>query len=115
MNVLISVSDKSNLAKIAKFLDNLNCNIISTGGTYNYLKNIKVQNLSKVSEITNSPEILDGRVKTLHPFIHGGILAKRNNKKHQSAMNILWYKVEQWANDNKIPIEDLETELAQMN
>ena len=80
MNVLISVSDKSNLEKIAKFLDNLNCNIISTGGTYNYLKNIKVQNLSKVSEITNSPEILDGRVKTLHPVIHGGILAKRNNK-----------------------------------
>lgn len=87
MNVLISVSDKSNLDKIAKFLDNLNCNIISTGGTYNYLKNIKVKNLSKVSEITNSPEILDGRVKTLHPLIHGGILAKRNNKKHLDEIN----------------------------
>ena len=87
MNVLISVSDKSNLDKIAKFLDNLNCNIISTGGTYNYLKNIKVKNLSKVSEITNSPEILDGRVKTLHPLIHGGILAKRNNKKHLDELN----------------------------
>ena len=87
MNVLISVSDKSNLDKIARFLDNLNCNIISTGGTYNYLKNIKVKNLSKVSEITNSPEILDGRVKTLHPLIHGGILAKRNNKKHLDEIN----------------------------
>ena len=87
MNVLISVSNKSNLEKIAKFLDNLNCNIISTGGTYNYLKNIKVKNLSKVSEITNSPEILDGRVKTLHPLIHGGILAKRNNKKHLDEIN----------------------------
>jgi len=87
MNVLISVSDKSNLNKIAKFLDNLNCNIISTGGTYNHLKNIKVKNLSKVSEITNSPEILDGRVKTLHPLIHGGILAKRNNKKHLDEIN----------------------------
>ena len=87
MNVLISVSDKSNLDKIAKFLDNLNCNIISTGGTYNYLKNIKVKNLSKVSQITNSPEILDGRVKTLHPLIHGGILAKRNNKKHLNEIN----------------------------
>ena len=43
MNVLISVSNKSNLEKIAKFLDNLNCNIISTGGTYNHLKNIKVK------------------------------------------------------------------------
>ena len=87
MNVLISVSDKSNLDKIAKFLDNLNCNIISTGGTYNYLKDIKIQNLSKVSEITKSPEILDGRVKTLHPLIHGGILAKRNNKKHLDEIN----------------------------
>ena len=87
MNVLISVSDKSNLDKIARFLDNLNCNIISTGGTYNYLKNIKVKNLSKVSQITNSPEILDGRVKTLHPLIHGGILAKRNNKKHLDEIN----------------------------
>ena len=87
MNILISVSDKSNLDKIAKFLDNLNCNIISTGGTYNYLKNIKVKNLSKVSEITNSPEILGGRVKTLHPLIHGGILAKRNNKKHMDEIN----------------------------
>ena len=87
MNVLISVSNKSNLEKIAKFLDNLNCNIISTGGTYNHLKNIKVKNLSKVSEITNSPEILDGRVKTLHPVIHGGILAKRNNKKHLDEIN----------------------------
>ena len=87
MNVLISVSNKSNLEKIAKFLDNLNCNIISTGGTYNHLKNIKVKNLSKVSEITNSPEILGGRVKTLHPLIHGGILAKRNNKKHLDEIN----------------------------
>ena len=87
MNVLISVSDKSNLDKIAKCLDNLNCNIISTGGTYNYLKDIKIQNLSKVSEITKSPEILDGRVKTLHPLIHGGILAKRNNKKHLDEIN----------------------------
>ena len=57
MNVLISVSDKSNLNKIAKFLDDLNCNIISTGGTYNYLKDIKIKNLSKVSDITKSPEI----------------------------------------------------------
>ncbi len=87
MNVLISVSDKSNLDNIAKFLDNLNCIIISTGGTYNYLKDIKIQNLSKVSEITKSPEILDGRVKTLHPLIHGGILAKRNNKKHLDEIN----------------------------
>ena len=87
MNVLISVSDKSNLDKIAKFLDNLNCNIISTGGTYNYLKDIEIKNLSKVSEITKSPEILDGRVKTLHPLIHGGILAKRDNKKHLDEIN----------------------------
>ena len=86
MNVLISVSDKSNLDKIAKFLDNLNCNIISTGGTYNYLKDIKIKNLSKVSDITKSPEILDGRVKTFHPLNHqmGVLLDLKSVKKFQN-------------------------------
>ena len=83
-NALISVADKSNLDKIAKYLEKINCNIISTGGTYDYLKDLNITNLKRVSDITNSPEILDGRVKTLHPIIYGGILAKRDNKKHIS-------------------------------
>ena len=83
-NALISVADKSNLDKIAKYLEKINCTIISTGGTYDYLKDLNITNLKRVSEITNSAEILDGRVKTLHPIIYGGILAKRDSKKHMS-------------------------------
>ena len=78
---LISVFDKTNILGIAKFLTNQNIEIYSSGGTYKHLKenNIKVIDISKY---TNSPEILDGRVKTLHPKVHGGILAKRNLPKH---------------------------------
>ena len=78
---LISVFDKKNILDISKFLIKNNIEIFSSGGTYKFLKenNIKVNEISKY---TNSPEILDGRVKTLHPKIHGGILAKRNINKH---------------------------------
>ena len=83
---LISVFDKTNILGIAKFLTNQNIEIYSSGGTYKHLKenNIKVIDISKY---TNSPEILDGRVKTLHPKIHGGILAKRNSSKHLKELN----------------------------
>ena len=78
---LISVFDKTNILGISKFLINNNVEIYSSGGTYKFLKenNIKVNEISKY---TNSPEILDGRIKTLHPKIHGGILANRNEPKH---------------------------------
>jgi len=78
---LISVFDKSNTLELAKFLQNQKIEIYSSGGTYEYLNknNIKVIEISKY---TKSPEILDGRVKTLHPKIHGGILAKKNDAKH---------------------------------
>ena len=78
---LISVFDKTNILDIAKFLISQNIEIYSSGGTYKHLKenNIKVFEISKY---TNSPEILDGRVKTLHPKVHGGILAKRNLPEH---------------------------------
>ena len=89
LNVLISVSDKTNLDKIAHYLSDENCNLISTGGTFQYLEKLNLKNLKKVSEITKNPEILDGRVKTLHPIIHGGILAKRNNQKHLNEINDL--------------------------
>jgi len=78
---LISVFDKTNILSLSKFLMSQNIEIYSTGGTFKILKenNIKVK---EVSKYTKSPEILDGRVKTLHPKVHGGILAKRNLPKH---------------------------------
>ncbi|KGN00079.1 bifunctional phosphoribosylaminoimidazolecarboxamide formyltransferase/IMP cyclohydrolase [Clostridium botulinum] len=78
---LISVFNKEGIVEFARFLINKGIEIISTGGTYRHLKenNIKV---TEVNEITGFNEILDGRVKTLHPAIHGGILAIRRNKEH---------------------------------
>lgn len=85
-NALISVSDKTGLPALATYLFNNNINIFSTSGTYNLLKDHlslpashSSPTLQKVSDITNSPEILNGRVKTLHPTIYGGILARRSN------------------------------------
>ena len=79
---LISVSDKSNLKELLKILKKYNIEIISSGGTFREIKKLKYES-TEVSNFTNSPEILEGRVKTLHPKIHSGILNKRQNKKHQ--------------------------------
>ena len=78
---LISVSNKSNLRPLLNSLKKNNIKIISSGGTYKEIKKLKFKCL-EVSKFTNSPEILEGRVKTLHPKIHAGILNKRNNKIH---------------------------------
>ena len=78
---LISVSDKKNLKDLLKILTKHKIEIISSGGTYKEIKKLKFKCL-EVSEYTGSPEILDGRVKTLHPKIHAGILSKRNNRSH---------------------------------
>ena len=78
---LISVYDKTNILDIAEFLTAQNIEIYSSGGTYKYLKENNVKAI-EISKYTKSPEILDGRVKTLHPKIHGGILAKRSESKH---------------------------------
>jgi phosphoribosylaminoimidazolecarboxamide formyltransferase/IMP cyclohydrolase len=78
---LISVSDKTGIAEFAKGLSELGIDIISTGGTTKVLKENGVP-AKEVSDITGFPEILDGRVKTLHPKIHGGILALRSKKEH---------------------------------
>lgn len=78
---LISVSNKEGILDFAGELKNLGIEIISTGGTAKILRE-KIP-VTSVSEITNFPEMLDGRVKTLHPKIHGGILNVRNNPKHQ--------------------------------
>ncbi len=78
---LISVSDKKNLKKLLNILKKNKIKIISSGGTYKEIKRLKF-NCTEVSEFTNSPEILDGRVKTLHPKVHAGILNKRDKKSH---------------------------------
>jgi len=78
---LISVSDKSGVVELARGLQQLGIEIISTGGTAKVLRENGVE-VKDASEITGFPEMLDGRVKTLHPKIHGGILAIRENKKH---------------------------------
>ena len=78
---LISVSNKRYLRPLLNSLQKNNIKIISSGGTYKEIKKLKFKCL-EVSEFTNSPEILEGRVKTLHPKIHAGILNKRRNKIH---------------------------------
>ena len=75
---LISLSDKTNLEKIVNFLIEKNVKIISTGGTYKSIKEI-TDNVIEVSEFTGFEEMMDGRVKTLHPKVHAGILARRDS------------------------------------
>ena len=84
---LISVSDKSELKKILPILKKFDVEILSSGGTYNYIRKKGFKCLD-VSNYTNFQEILGGRVKTLHPKIHAGILFKRDNKKHISQMKV---------------------------
>ncbi len=80
---LISVSNKEGIVDFAKALQDAEIEIISTGGTYRKLEEEGIK-VKKVEEFTGFPEMLNGRVKTLHPYIHGGILADRTNEKHMS-------------------------------
>jgi phosphoribosylaminoimidazolecarboxamide formyltransferase/IMP cyclohydrolase len=89
MNVkraLISVSDKSGVVELAKALAGLGVQILSTGGTAKLLEKEGVR-VTEVSAHTGFPEMLDGRVKTLHPKIHGGILARRDLREHMAAID----------------------------
>jgi phosphoribosylaminoimidazolecarboxamide formyltransferase/IMP cyclohydrolase len=82
---LVSVSDKSGLAEFSKVLHEKGVELISTGGTANFLRERNIPAID-ISEYTGSPEILDGRVKTLHPKVHGGLLAIRDKASHQAQM-----------------------------
>tara|TARA_B100001250_G_scaffold341791_1_gene309898 strand:- start:421 stop:1962 length:1542 start_codon:yes stop_codon:yes gene_type:complete len=88
---LISVSDKKNLNSILKLLKKYNIKIVSTGGTFKEIKKLGFY-CQDVSRFTKSPEILEGRVKTLHPKVHAGILNKRNNKFHKKEMKLHDFK-----------------------
>ena len=85
MRALLSPYDKTGLVEFARVLANIGFELLSTGGTAAMLKNAGLEIL-EVASITGEPEILDGRVKTLHPRIHGGLLGKRDNPEHVSEM-----------------------------
>ena len=82
---LISVSDKTGVADFAKELASYGVEILSTGGTAKLMRDAGLD-VMDVSDFTGFPEMMDGRVKTLHPKVHGGLLALRDNDEHQKAM-----------------------------
>lgn len=79
---LISLTDKSGIEEFARFLAEMGVEILSTGGTAKKMRDSGIA-VTDVSEFTGFPEMLDGRVKTLHPLVHGGILNQRDNADHQ--------------------------------
>ena len=87
-NALISVFYKDQLEPIVKELDKLGVNLISTGGTYDFIKKLGV-NVQTVESLTTYPSILGGRVKTLHPKIFGGILGRRDNAQDNEQMKLM--------------------------
>ena len=101
MRAIISVSDKTGVADFAKELSQMGFDIFSTGGTKKAMTEAGVS-VKSVSDITGFPEILDGRVKTLHPMVHGGILARRDLPAHVEELT-----------KNKIEAIDLVPDLAE--
>jgi len=89
---LVSVSNKKGITGFAQVLQRIGVEIISTGGTYNKLKEAKIK-VIKAEEVTGFPEMLGGRVKTLHPYIHGAILADRSSKNHMDEISKLGIKL----------------------
>lgn len=83
---LLSVTDKTGIVEFAQSLSTLGIEILSTGGTYRVLKDAGISGLREVAEVTQFPEMLDGRVKTLHPRVAGGILAMRSKPEHLAAI-----------------------------
>ncbi|MEZ7197937.1 IMP cyclohydrolase [Pseudodesulfovibrio karagichevae] len=82
---ILSVTDKTGLAEFAEFLVDQGCELVSTGGTKKMLKDAGLP-VTSVSDVTDFPEILGGRVKTLHPHIHGGILADKDDEAHMETL-----------------------------
>ncbi len=85
MRALLSVTDKGGLAEFAKGLSEMGVTLISTGGTAKALRAASLT-VTDVAEVTGFPEMLDGRVKTLHPRVHGGILARRDDQSHRAQL-----------------------------
>ncbi len=117
---LISVTHKDNLPEFAKFLASKNVELVSTGGTLKFLQDLGLP-VTAVSSVTGFPEILGGRVKTLHPKIHGGILADKDNSEHLGTLaghdiepfdlvvvNLYDFKT---ALEKKLPVRDMVEEI----
>ena len=86
---ILSVTDKSGLAEFASFLTGRGVELVSTGGTHKKLVAAGLK-VTSVSDVTGFPEILGGRVKTLHPRVHAGILADKDNPKHMHIWMPYW-------------------------
>ena len=102
---LISVYNKEKIECICDTFKKNNIQIISTGSTANYIQKIGFK-CSKVSDFTKFEEILDGRVKTLHPLIHASLLFDRNNKKHINKFNNLHFPIIDFVIINLYPFEN---------
>ena len=87
---ILSVTDKSGLVEFARELQKLGVDLVSTGGTAKLLRESGIA-VKDISELTGFPEMLDGRVKTLHPKVHGGILHRRDNPEHRGRRCRAWH------------------------
>ena len=103
---LISVYDKKNLKSILNTLEKHNFKILSSGGTFKKIKKLGFE-CTEISTFTGSPEILDGRVKTLHPKIYAGILSKRNNSSHNKDLENLGFEKIDLIIVNFYPFEEI--------
>src|SRR5258707_5705158 len=115
---LVSVTDKTGIVEFAHALTSLGVEIVSTGGTYRILKDAGIAPLREVASVTEFPEMLDGRVKTIHPRIAGGILAMRSKPEHMNAIEqhgipridlvcVNLYEFEKIAAKQDAPLEEL--------
>jgi phosphoribosylaminoimidazolecarboxamide formyltransferase / IMP cyclohydrolase len=115
---LLSVTDKTGIVDFARALSQLNIEVISTGGTHRVLKEAGIAPLREVADVTGFPEMLDGRVKTIHPRIAGGVLAMRANADHMRALEehgippidlvcVNLYQFEKIAAKKDAPLEEL--------
>src|SRR5690554_7956625 len=102
---LISVFHKEGIVEFARELKKLGWEIISTGGTSKILKDANIE-IIEVEEVTNFPEILDGRVKTLNPYIHGGLLYRRDDSSHVKTVEDMEIKPIDMVVNNLYPFED---------
>ena len=108
-NALVSLYNKNDLEYLCSTLQKFNINIISTGQTSVFIKKIGFK-CTELSKITNFKEILNGRVKTLHPVVFSSILFNRNNKKHQNQIKLLKYPIIDFVIVNLYPFSDLNKE-----
>ncbi|MFW5714974.1 MAG: IMP cyclohydrolase [bacterium] len=112
---LVSVYDKSELDNFARFLTEQNLEIVSSGGTARFLRETGIK-VTPVGAITGFPEVLDGRVKTLHPVVHAGILARRSLREDMRTLQEFSIQQIDWVVVNLYPfrqkLEELEDEAA---